>query len=500
MPNSYQVHTANGSTTDFSFSQIDGWINSGFLKVYLNNVLQTTGYSFLNLNTVSPIVRFTTAPAVNTQVLIKRETPAVVSGFQSGVVDFNDGSVLTANDLDNLAKGLLHRVQEGEDIGSGALGKNLPQTAWDAQNLRITNMAAGIDNKDAVNMEQFTTAVLYGAATMPQAWNVGPGNGGTTYTLSPAPASLIEEMFIVEVGGVIQNPNTYTITTDAIVFNSGQPSGADISVRNFGISRVVEITPGNITDGSVSTAKLADGAVTEPKLASSAVTTAKIANEAVTYAKMQNVSATNKILGRSSAGAGDVQEIDCTAAGRALLDDLSTTEQRNTLGLQGLALKDTVANSDVAANAAIDYTKLATIAPNRILGNNTASATTPIALTGAEAATLIGAQTASNFATNVSDNSKVGALILAAWYDETGNQNMIWEPGEVVSGGTITTHYMRKVTANGGGFHYRVYLAGSSQPGGSSPVVSGLWRLVGAAIDITSSNAEVWMLLLVRTA
>ena len=34
-----------------------------------------------------------------------------------------------------------------------------------------------------------------------------------------------------------------------------------------------------------------------------------IANDAVTYAKMQNVSATNKILGRDSAGAGDVEEI-----------------------------------------------------------------------------------------------------------------------------------------------------------------------------------------------
>jgi hypothetical protein len=34
-----------------------------------------------------------------------------------------------------------------------------------------------------------------------------------------------------------------------------------------------------------------------------------IANDAVTYAKMQNVSATNRILGRSTAGSGDVEEI-----------------------------------------------------------------------------------------------------------------------------------------------------------------------------------------------
>ena len=58
-----------------------------------------------------------------------------------------------------------------------------------------------------------------------------------------------------------------------------------------------------------------------------------IAADAVTYAKIQNVSATDKILGRSSANAGIVEEIACTAAGRALLDDADAAAQRTTLGL-----------------------------------------------------------------------------------------------------------------------------------------------------------------------
>ena len=62
-----------------------------------------------------------------------------------------------------------------------------------------------------------------------------------------------------------------------------------------------------------------------------------IANDAVTYAKMQNVSATDKLLGRSSVGAGDVEEVSCTAAGRALIDDASASDQRTTLGLGTLA-------------------------------------------------------------------------------------------------------------------------------------------------------------------
>ena len=53
----------------------------------------------------------------------------------------------------------------------------------------------------------------------------------------------------------------------------------------------------------------------------------------VTYAKIQDVSATDKILGRSTAGAGVVEEITCTSAGRALLDDADASAQRTTLGL-----------------------------------------------------------------------------------------------------------------------------------------------------------------------
>lgn len=46
-----------------------------------------------------------------------------------------------------------------------------------------------------------------------------------------------------------------------------------------------------------------------------------------------NVSATDRVLGRSTAGAGAVEEITCTAAGRALIDDADAAAQRTTLGL-----------------------------------------------------------------------------------------------------------------------------------------------------------------------
>ena len=70
------------------------------------------------------------------------------------------------------------------------------------------------------------------------------------------------------------------------------------------------------------------------------VNTTQLANDGVTYAKVQNVSQADRLLGRVSAGAGDVEELICTAAGRALLDDADTAAQRTTLALGTMAQQD----------------------------------------------------------------------------------------------------------------------------------------------------------------
>lgn len=91
----------------------------------------------------------------------------------------------------------------------------------------------------------------------------------------------------------------------------------------------LDYTESSVTDGD-------KGDIT----VSSSGATWTIDNDAVTYAKIQNVSATDKVLGRSTAGAGDVEEITCTAAGRALIDDVDAAAQRTTLGLGTLATQN----------------------------------------------------------------------------------------------------------------------------------------------------------------
>jgi hypothetical protein len=85
-----------------------------------------------------------------------------------------------------------------------------------------------------------------------------------------------------------------------------RPTG-DITITNTGVT--------TIANDAVTTAKITDANVTSTKLAVDAVETAKIKNGNVTYAKIQNVSATDKVLGRVSAGAGVIEEISTTGSG-----------------------------------------------------------------------------------------------------------------------------------------------------------------------------------------
>jgi hypothetical protein len=100
------------------------------------------------------------------------------------------------------------------------------------------------------------------------------------------------------------------------------------------------VTTAKIADGAITSAKIADGAITGSDISPGSLTGAGLASATVTYDKIQNVSATDLILGRISAGAGSVEEITCTSAGRALLDDADAATQRDTLGLGTISTGD----------------------------------------------------------------------------------------------------------------------------------------------------------------
>jgi hypothetical protein len=159
------------------------------------------------------------------------------------------------------------------------------------------------------------------------------------------------------------------------------------------------------------------------------VSTAMLANDAVTYAKVQNVSATDKLLGRSTAGAGDVEEITCTAAGRNLLDDADAAAQRTTLGLGTLATQSGTFSGTSSGTNTGDQTITLT---GDVTGSGTGSFTTAIAagvivdadinasagIVDTKLATISTAGKVSNSATTATDANTASAIVAR---DGSGN-------------------------------------------------------------------------------
>lgn len=88
------------------------------------------------------------------------------------------------------------------------------------------------------------------------------------------------------------------------------------------------------------------------------VATADIDNDAVTYAKLQNVSATDKVLGRSTAGAGDTEEIAFTPAARSVADDASVAAMRVTLGVDAWTAVADTNYTVLATDRTVGYTSI----------------------------------------------------------------------------------------------------------------------------------------------
>ena len=91
------------------------------------------------------------------------------------------------------------------------------------------------------------------------------GNGSTTaFTLSVAPASV--NSIDVQISGVAQSPQTYTVSGTTLTFSAAPPSGTNnIVVRHLGVAGV----PNTPSAASVVTTSIAANAVTPTKMANS---------------------------------------------------------------------------------------------------------------------------------------------------------------------------------------------------------------------------------------
>lgn len=159
MPYSFQLHAATSGQQNFSFAQIDGYVTTDDLSVYVNGVLQATSGVY-TINTTTVNIQFIVGRTAGDIVLIRRFTDALRADRE---VDFDDGSILTATDLDNSALQLLYLVQEGLDEAKEfCLRLNSSLTHWDAVSKKITNLATPTVSTDAAT-KGYVDAAAFGS-------------------------------------------------------------------------------------------------------------------------------------------------------------------------------------------------------------------------------------------------------------------------------------------------------------------------------------------------
>jgi hypothetical protein len=166
------------------------------------------------------------------------------------------------------------------------------------------------------------------------------------------------------------------------------------------------------------------------------VSTAKIQNDAVTYAKIQNVSATDRLLGRSSAGAGDVEEITCTSFGRSVISSADSAAARTTLGVQPTASPTFTGNARV--NSSDSATSLLVNGATKGVRFATSSTATAIegvdsTGTGSYQPLIINGSTVT-----IQSNGGTSAITVSTSQTATFAGQIVGQAGAAISGGAVT--------------------------------------------------------------
>ena len=280
-----RIITSN-SAGDQEFTFTFDYIKEEHIKVFVNFVekAQGTGSNEFQVitNTTPKKVRLNTGLAsANTRVEIRR-----VSSLSTPLVDFEDGSTLTASDLDTAEKQSLFIAQELDDALKQGISIDTSTGIPTLNSQRLSNVADPVNAQDVV-----TKAYL---------------------------------------------ERSGSITSTQIA--NGTIVDADINASAaIAKSKLAAL---NIVNADVN--------------ASAAIAGSKLADASIAYTKIQNVSATNRILGRDSSGAGVIEEI--TPANLRTMINVEDGATADQSAAEIRTLVESASDSNVFTDA--DHTKL----------------------------------------------------------------------------------------------------------------------------------------------
>jgi hypothetical protein len=208
-------------------------------------------------------------------------------------------------------------------VANLSIGGNAATATTVITNANLIGDVTSIGNSTLIAANAVTTAkILNSTITYAKIQHVSASN--TVLGRVSTGAGDIEEIATTGTGNVVRasspiltTPNIGAATGTSLTVSGQLHSTVATGTAPFVVTSTTPVA--NLQAATVTTNANLTGEVTSvgnaSTIAANAVTTAKILNSNITYAKIQNVSATDKILGRVSAGAGVVEEISTTGSG-----------------------------------------------------------------------------------------------------------------------------------------------------------------------------------------
>ena len=145
---------------------------------------------------------------------------------------------------------------------------------------------------------------------------VGDGDGEGAVVAMSGDATLANDGTVTIAADAVTNTKLANIARGSIKVGGASNAPTDLDAKTSGQIIVGDGTDvasvavsGDATLAANGALSLADNCVDSAELVNGSIDTDHIADDQVTYAKIQDVSATNRILGRDSAGAGVIEEI-----------------------------------------------------------------------------------------------------------------------------------------------------------------------------------------------
>jgi len=366
--NTFTNHTGNGTEVNFSISF--SYILTSDIDVTVAGVTKTLGTHY----TISgSTVTFTSGnvPANGAAIKFQRDT-----SISTKAVDFQDGSVLTEQDLDNNTNQVLFAQQEITDKLNGIEdGATADQTAAEIRTLvesaSDSNVFTDADHTKLNNIEANATQ----DQTVSEIKSL---IAGSPLDASHLAANSVDSSELVD-GSVDTSHLSADCVTNAKI--------ADDSIDSE-----------HYVDGSIDTQHIANSQVTTNKIANSNVTTAKIADDAVTTSKISDLNVTTAKIAHNAINSNKLANDSVTTT--AIADNAVTTAKINGSAVTTARLANSAVTSDKIAASAVGTARIAD------------DAVTTAKIADAELKTLAGMQsaTASKLADSTALTSDIADL------------------------------------------------------------------------------------------